>query len=116
MTGRPIGENQRFMPSYTAVAEAIDRVEAELKRIGWWRNAPLPPEMYQFTQAFAMDTMPFSYWLQFIFIPRVRSIIESHGEFPRTSMVAAQAVREFDGIEEASDLNTALHDFDALFR
>ena len=104
------------MPSHEAVAEAIDRVEAELKRIGWWRDEPLPPEMYQFTQAFAMDTMPFSYWLQFIFIPRVRSIIEAHGEFPRTSMVAAQAVREFDGIDEASDLNAALHDFDTLFR
>ena len=104
------------MPSHEAVAEAIDRVETELRRTGWWREEPLPPEMYQFTQAFAMDTMPFSYWLQFIFIPRVRTILEEKGEFPRSSMVAAQAVREFDGVPEASGLLTALSDFDALFR
>ena len=104
------------MPTYADVTEAIDRVEAELKRIGYWRNEPLPPEMYQFTQAFAMDTMPFSYWLQFILIPRVRSIIDVGGEFPPTSMVAAQAVREFDGADEAGGLVSALGDFDALFR
>ena len=103
------------MPDYETITEAINRVEAELKRIGYWRNEPLPPEMYQFTQAFAMDTMPFSYWLQFIFIPRVRSTIEEKGQFPRTSMVAAQAVREFDGVPETSELLTLLSEFDALF-
>ena len=104
------------MAAPQAVTAAIDRVEAELKRMGWWRNEPLPPEMYQFTQAFAMDTMPFSCWLQFILIPRVRGIIEARGEFPSTSMVAGQAVREFDGVPEADNLLSALSDFDALFR
>jgi uncharacterized protein YqcC (DUF446 family) len=104
------------MADYQSVTEAIDRIEAELKRIGWWREEPLPPEMYRFTQAFAMDTMPFSYWLQFILIPRVRGIIEAGGEFPASSMVAAQAVREFDGAAEAGELITALSDFDALFQ
>ena len=104
------------MADFVTVAEAIDRVEGELKRIGYWRDEPLPPEMYQFTQAFAMDTMPFSSWLQFILVPRVRSIIEVGGDFPATSMVAAQAVREFDGVAEADGLINALSDFDALFR
>lgn len=103
------------MPDHETVAQAINRVEAELKTIGYWRNEPLPPEMYQFTQAFAMDTMPFSCWLQFIFIPRVRSIIETGGAFPRTSMVAAQAVREFDGVPETEGLISSLSEFDALF-
>ncbi|HKP49588.1 MAG TPA: YqcC family protein [Gemmatimonadales bacterium] len=104
------------MPDFQTVAHAIDRVETELKRIGWWREDPLPPEMYQFTQAFAMDTMPFACWLQFILIPRVRDIIGTGGEFPASSMVAAQAVREFDGVDEAHGLVSALSDFDALFR
>lgn len=103
------------MPTREEVTAAVDRIEAELKRIGYWRGEPLPAEMYQFTQAFAMDTMPFSYWLQFILMPRVRSILETGGEFPATSMVAAQAVREFDGAEDAGQLIAALSDFDALF-
>lgn len=104
------------MPSHDEVAQAIARVEAELRRIGYWRNEPLPPEMYQFTQAFAMDTMPFAYWLQFIFIPRVKSIVEEKGAFPAASMVATQAVREFDGVPEAGELISRLSEFDALFR
>jgi uncharacterized protein YqcC (DUF446 family) len=103
------------MPSHDEVARAIARVEAELKRIGYWRNEPLPPEMYQFRQAFAMDTMPFSYWLQFIFIPRVNSVVAERGEFPATSMVATHAVRELDGVPETEQLISALTDFDALF-
>ena len=104
-----------MQPSYEEAGQRIDGIEAEMKRIGFWRDEPLPAEMYNFTQAFAMDTMPFSYWLQFIFIPRVRSIIEEQGDFPRGSQVGAQAVREFDGVWEASDLVSKLSAFDALF-
>jgi uncharacterized protein YqcC (DUF446 family) len=105
-----------MQPSYDEVARHIEEIEAEMKRIGFWRDEPLPPEMYNFKQAFAMDTMPFSFWLQYIFIPRVRSIIAERGEFPRSSQVGAQSVREFDGVWEASDLVSRLNDFDALFR
>jgi uncharacterized protein YqcC (DUF446 family) len=62
-----------------------------------------------------MDTMAFSQWLQFIFVPRVREIIESRGQFPTRSMVGAQAVREFDSDPEASRLVDLLCEFDRLF-
>lgn len=93
----------------------IDAVESEMKRIGMWENAPLPTEAYEFRSAFAMDTMAFSQWLQWIFVPRVRSIIESNGDFPSGSSVATQAVREFDGYDEAGDLVGFLSEFDGLF-
>ena len=105
-----------MQPSYEEVARHIDDIEAEMKRTGFWREEPLPPEMYNFTQAFAMDTMPFPYWLQFVFIPRVRSIIAEQGDFPHGSQVGVQAVREFDGVWQASDLVSKLSAFDALFR
>ncbi len=102
-------------PSYDEVQRQLDEIEAEMKRTGYWRDEPLPPEMYNFTQAFAMDTMPFSYWLQFIFIPRVRSIIAERGQFPSRSMVGTQAIREFDGNEDAEHLVDLLNRFDRLF-
>lgn len=98
------------------VGEHIAGIEAEMKRIGWWREEPLPPEMYNFTRAFAMDTMPYAYWLQFVFIPRVRAIIAERGQFPPSSSVGAQAIREFDGQDEAQELVHLLCEFDALFR
>lgn len=100
---------------YAQAAQKISEIEAEMQRIGYWSADPLPEEAYDFQQAFAMDTMAFSQWLQFVFIPRVREIIEEHGTFPSNSMVAAQAVREFDGDENTSQLLSLLSEFDDLF-
>jgi uncharacterized protein YqcC (DUF446 family) len=99
----------------TKVAEKIALIEAEMKRIGYWSADPLPEQAYQFQQAFAMDTMAFSQWLQFIFIPRVHQVLEEHGAFPSGSMVAAQAVREFDGDGDTGQLISLLSEFDDLF-
>ena len=68
--------------------------------------------MYEFKQAFAMDTMPFAWWLQFILLERIRQIVAEGGELPATSMVATQAIREFDGQDEADDLVGILGEFD----
>jgi len=85
-----------------------------MKRLGMWRSEPLPPEAYDFQEAFAMDKMTFTSWLQFVFIPRVRQIIATNGRFPSQSQVGAQAVREFDGNDDADPLITMLSNFDAL--
>jgi uncharacterized protein YqcC (DUF446 family) len=92
----------------------LDHIEAEMRHIGMWQDEPLQPEQYDFRAAFAMDTMAFSQWLQFIFIPRVREAAEAN-QFPSESQVAAQAVREFDGYDEAAELISLLSAFDQLF-
>jgi uncharacterized protein YqcC (DUF446 family) len=102
------------MPESSVAKERIDDIEAEMKRLGMWRSEPLPLEAYDFQEAFAMDKMTFTSWLQFVFIPRVRQIIETNGPFPTQSQVGAQAVREFDGNDDANRLVTLLSDFDAL--
>ena len=102
-------------PDPRVVANALAEIESEMKRIGLWQSEPLRPEQYEFRQAFAMDTMAFSQWLQFIFIPRVRQIIAAGGQFPSKSQVGAQAVREFDTLPDAEKLLDLLSEFDALF-
>jgi uncharacterized protein YqcC (DUF446 family) len=112
MMPAPIASNNL----YSKTERKISEIEAEMKRIGYWSLEPLSEEAYQFQKAFAMDTMAFSQWLQFILIPRVRSIIEQKGDFPSESMVGVQAVREFDGDANATGLINLLSEFDALFR
>ena len=102
-------------PDSLEVKKSIDEIEAEMKRIGYWSADPLPEEAYDFREAFAMDTMAFSQWLQFILIPRVHQIIAEGGEFPANSMVGAQAMREFDGDADAAHLVSLLGEFDRLF-
>ena len=101
---------------YSEVEFKLSAIDREMKRIEYWTFESLPDEAYDFQEAFAMDTMAFSQWLQFIFIPRVRSIIEQKGDFPSESMVGTQAAREFEGDGNASELVTLLSEFDELFR
>jgi uncharacterized protein YqcC (DUF446 family) len=102
------------MDKHAQAAVVIDQIEAEMRAIGLWQPEALEPSRYEFSQAFAMDTMTFSQWLQFVFVPRVREIINAYGAFPAQSMVAAQAVREYDSLPEASKLVSVLSGFDAL--
>jgi uncharacterized protein YqcC (DUF446 family) len=97
---------------YQRVEQKLSEIEAEMKQIGYWQETPLPAEAYDFHQAFAMDTMAYSQWLQFVFIPRVRSILGSDGEFPRSSSVGTQAILEFDGDDAAVQLVSLLCRFD----
>jgi uncharacterized protein YqcC (DUF446 family) len=103
------------MPDYESVEQQIGAIEAEMKRIGLWEEQPLEPEQLQFSRAFAGDTMAFHQWLQFVFAPRVHEILATHGTFPSRSQVAAQAVREFDGLDEAANLIRLLSEFDSQF-
>src|SRR5947209_20224426 len=96
------------------VSRYADLIEAEMRNSGLWQDQPLRPEQMQFSQAFAMDTMTFAQWLQFIFLPRVREAVASE-RFPSSSSVGAQAVREFDGDDNAGQLITLLSEFDGLF-
>jgi uncharacterized protein YqcC (DUF446 family) len=92
----------------------IAEIENEMKRIGYWQGDPLRPEQYEFRSAFAMDTMAFSQWLQFIFIPRVKNMIETGEKFPPDSQNGAQAVREFDGDDRAQGIVALLSEFDEI--
>src|SRR5215510_8862798 len=85
------------------VARQIDRIEAEMRQVGFWQGQPIRPEQLKFKKAFAMDTMTFTQWLQFVFVPRVREAVPSNS-FPSSSSVGTQAVREFDGDPEADHL------------
>jgi len=95
-----------------ALAPAVDALEAELRRLGWWQSAPIEPERMQFRAPFGMDTMAFSQWLQFVFVPAARSMLAGERELPPSSMLAPHAVREFDGVDEAWELCDILRRID----
>jgi len=96
------------------VLRYADLIETEMRRAAYWHTAPLRPAQMEFTQAFAMDTMVFTQWLQFVFLPRVREAAASN-QFPSSSSVGVQAVREFDGDPNGDRLVTLLTEFDSLF-
>lgn len=102
------------MNRYDQATTFADRIEGELRRIGAWQAESLPDTAYDSEQAFLSDTMSFYQWIQFVLLPRVRSIIEECSEFPRESSAGAYAIRELDGNYDAAALVTALCEFDAF--
>lgn len=91
-----------------------DRIEAELKSLGAWSETPPTPEAFESRAAFFADTMSFCQWLQFVLLDRIRTIAADEGEFPSRSQVGVYAVRELDGLNEASNLVSLLSWLDAL--
>lgn len=103
-------------PNHQAVAQKVEEIVAEMKRIGLWEKEPRPSEDYQFEHPKDVNK-PFVHWLQYKFIPRVLRTIQTKGDFPARSRVATEAAIEFSGYDEdTGKLLALLRGFDALFK
>jgi uncharacterized protein YqcC (DUF446 family) len=100
------------MDPYLEAASYADRIEAQLREMKVWDATPPPPSAFESPRAFFGDTMTFFQWLQFVLLARVREIVATRGRFPRESAVGTYAVRELDGMDQASDLVHELCEFD----
>lgn len=69
----------------------LEAIEVELRRQDVWLPMPPPVEAMASTTPFCMDTMAFSQWLQWIFVPRVQAIIDSGGSLPKGSNIKSYA-------------------------
>ncbi len=72
------------MPNAGTVLAAAARIKTELKNLGWWSAQPPPDEAFHFTRPFALDTLTFSQWLQWVLLPRVREAADAEA-FPSES-------------------------------
>ncbi|WP_422450583.1 MULTISPECIES: YqcC family protein [unclassified Endozoicomonas] len=69
----------------------LDAMESELRRQDVWLPMPPSVEAMNSTTPFCMDTMAFSQWLQWIFVPRVRAIMDGGGTLPKDSNIKSYA-------------------------
>ncbi len=99
---------------YELAAQKADEIENELKALGHWKNTPPDPAIFVNMGAFGSNTMPFTSWLQFVLIPRIRQIIDEKDKFPGSSSVAVVAYRNLEE-DRYETLNRLLSEFDALF-
>lgn len=109
---------ERLPPSPDTVRAAIDAVEEELRRTKIWDVAAPTAEALAQAGAFGQPSLAFEQWLVHIFVPRVRSILETGGPFPPNSQVGDQAYREWKmwgDVPDVDELITRLRTFDALF-
>jgi uncharacterized protein YqcC (DUF446 family) len=92
------------MNIYQEMAGFAAGIERELRTLGGWQDKPIADTAFDSERDFFTDTMTFFLWLQFVLVPRILEIVETSGEFPPRSDVAAHAVRELDGAPDVASL------------
>ncbi|WP_455221350.1 YqcC family protein [Kaarinaea lacus] len=68
---------------YQRIQVLLNAIQAEMHRIGIWENSAPPAEKLASEQPFCYDTLHVGQWLQWIFIPRMKAIIEHHSPLPQ---------------------------------
>lgn len=100
---------------HIAVAEVLIDIEKELRYLQLWNNEMISEDALASEQPFAIDTMTFPQWLQFIFLPRMYFMIEQRMQLPDNCSIATMAEEYFSVLNlPASPLVSHLHKIDAL--
>jgi uncharacterized protein YqcC (DUF446 family) len=60
----------------------LSSLENELQQLGWWQQQEPNIEALQSQQPFCVDTLEFAQWLQWVFVPRMQSILDSEHALP----------------------------------
>lgn len=76
---------------YTLLASLLIDMECELRRGGFWQQESPSADALASVEPFAVDTLDFHQWLQFIFLPRMRLLIDTRGALPTQSDITAMA-------------------------
>ncbi len=98
-----------------AVAEQLLLIERELRVQGWWADDAPSEAALSSPEPFCIDTLAFEEWLQWIFLPRMKLLLESDAALPTASGIREMAEEVYrDRPHQARTLLDALAEFDRL--
>ncbi len=60
----------------------LSELEDELRQLSWWQQHAPSAQALQSQQPFSVDTLEFSQWLQWLFIPRIHSLLNAGQPLP----------------------------------
>jgi len=97
------------------IADHLLLIERELHVQGWWSETPPSAEALASVVPFAVDSMNFDQWLQWIFLPKMKEILEKGLPLPNASGILVMAETVYvDRPEESRELRRLLAEFDQL--
>lgn len=100
---------------FPQVAEQLLLIERELRLLGWWAETQPAPEALASGEPFAVDLLEFDQWLQWIFLPRMKVILEQDLPLPNASGILEMAEMVYAGRQkETHTLQQVLAQFDRL--
>ena len=97
------------------IADHLLLIERELRVQGWWQLEPPSEQALSSQQPFCVDTLAFEEWLQWIFLPRMKQLIETSAPLPKASGIQAMAEQVYSSsAKQAKELIRLLGEFDQL--
>ena len=97
------------------VSALLADLESELRRRGQWEPVPPPPPALESRLPFCCDTLRFTQWLQWVFIPRTRALLDAGGPMPSASGIRPMAEEALRGCGwESIPLLVLLDRFDRM--
>ena len=75
----------------SAIAAQLIDLEAALRQLDLWSDTPPSQEAMSSEQPFAMDSLEFEEWLQFIFLPTLHEVLGSGSALPERCAIAPMA-------------------------
>ena len=79
------------------VSQLLHEIEQELKQLSLWQSEQPPASTLRSQQPFAVDTLAFHQWLQFIMIPRMHSMVAARQPLPSQVAISPMAAQVYKG-------------------
>ena len=99
---------------YIPLGSLLIDIECELRRAGFWCAEPPSAAALASVEPFCVDTLDFHQWLQFVFIPRMREMIETRSPLPSACNISAMAEEAWANQPQTYAVTAALRTFDTV--
>lgn len=99
----------------SALAELTLLLEKELRDQHLWQQQAPTPEAMQSNQPYCFDTMAFPQWLQWIYLPQLKKMVEEGEYLPQESDIGEYAEQALQQEQAAEKLLLILQAIDEAF-
>lgn len=98
------------------VLHRLEAIEQLLHETGLWQSSAPDSEAFNSVEPFSVDTMTPLQWLQWIFLPRMRALLEAGAPLPEKLAIAPYyEVALEETTPQRTTLLNALNQLDQLF-
>lgn len=97
------------------IADLLLAIEAQMRRLALWGEQPPEPERLESLVPFCHDTLEFHQWLQWVFLPQMKRLLENGQTLPTECDIYPLAEYSFNQQPtDAAQLLTLILNFDRL--
>lgn len=85
------------------LADLLLAIEAEMRRLDLWQAHSPDDEALASLMPFCHDTLHFEEWLQWVFLPKMKQVLETEEDFPASSEIAPLAELRLEQLPQQTD-------------